>query len=118
MAALGLSCSTFVGKVGSYVAAHGLSSCGSQAPECVDSAVVVGGLTCPAVHQILVFQSGVEPAPPALEAQNLNHWTTREVPGVFFYNLPFLAPFSFYVGEMDKQNHPSGVRSVNVTGLI
>ena len=30
--------------------------------------------------EILVPQPGVEPAPPALEAQSLNHWTTREVP--------------------------------------
>ena len=34
---------------------------------------------------MLVPQPGVEPAPPAVEAQSLNHWTTREVPpqGVF-----------------------------------
>lgn len=32
---------------------------------------LVDGLPCPAVHQILVFQPGVEPVPPALEAQNL-----------------------------------------------
>ena len=29
---------------------------------------------------ILVPQPGIEPVPPALEAQNLNHWTTRDVP--------------------------------------
>ena len=29
---------------------------------------------------ILVPRPGTEPAPPALEAQSLNHWTTREVP--------------------------------------
>ena len=29
---------------------------------------------------ILVPQPGFEPAPPALEAQSLNHWTAREVP--------------------------------------
>ena len=28
---------------------------------------------------ILVLQAGIEPVPPALEAQSLNHWTTREV---------------------------------------
>ena len=28
---------------------------------------------------ILVPQSGIEPMPPALGAQSLNHWTTREV---------------------------------------
>ena len=30
---------------------------------------------------ILVPQKGVKPRPPAWEAQNLNHWTTGEVPG-------------------------------------
>ena len=29
---------------------------------------------------ILVAQTGIEPAPPALEARSLNHWTAREVP--------------------------------------
>ena len=28
---------------------------------------------------ILVPRPGIEPAPPAVEAQSLNHWTTREV---------------------------------------
>jgi len=28
--------------------------------------------------------TGYKPAPPALDAQGLNHWTTREVPGVLF----------------------------------
>ena len=30
---------------------------------------------------ILVPRPGVEPLPPAVEAQSLNHWTAREVPG-------------------------------------
>ena len=29
---------------------------------------------------ILVPGPGIEPAPPALEAQSLHHWTAREVP--------------------------------------
>ena len=33
------------------------------------------------MHGILVPQQDIEPAHPALEAQSLNHWTTREVPG-------------------------------------
>ena len=28
----------------------------------------------------LSSQSGIEPTPPALEAQSLNRWTAREVP--------------------------------------
>ena len=30
---------------------------------------------------VLVPRPGIEPAPPAVEAQSLNHWTAREVPG-------------------------------------
>ena len=33
----------------------------------------------------LVPGPGIEPMPRALEAQNLNHWTTREVPGMFYF---------------------------------
>ena len=30
--------------------------------------------------RILVPQPGIEPTPPAVEAWNLNHWTTKEIP--------------------------------------
>ena len=33
---------------------------------------------------ILLPQLGIEPMPPAVEAQSLNHWTTREVPRTDF----------------------------------
>ena len=36
--------------------------------------------SCSAVCGILVPLPGVSPLPPALEAQSLNHWTSREVP--------------------------------------
>ena len=32
-----------------------------------------------ACGDLIIPQSGVEPVLPALEAQSLNHWTTREV---------------------------------------
>ena len=35
-----------------------------------------------AAYRILVPQPGIEPVPPAVEARSLNHWTTREVPGM------------------------------------
>ena len=35
---------------------------------------------CHTVCGTSVLQPGIEPVPPALEAQSLNHWTTREVP--------------------------------------
>ena len=41
---------------------------------------------CCAVCRILGPQPGIKPTPPALEAWNLNHWTTREVP-VFIFNI-------------------------------
>ena len=45
----------------------------------------VGGRLCHEVCGILVPRSGIELAPPALEAWSLNHWTTREVPvGKYF----------------------------------
>ena len=34
---------------------------------------------------ILILWPGIEPALLALEVQNLNHWTTGEVPGGFFF---------------------------------
>ena len=36
-----------------------------------------------------VPQPRIEPMPPAVEAWSLNHWTTREVPGRYFYYLQF-----------------------------
>lgn len=36
-----------------------------------------------AACRILVPCPGIEPLPPALEAQSLKHWTSREVPGSF-----------------------------------
>ena len=38
-----------------------------------------------AVYRILVPRPGIEPMPLAVKAQSLNHWTTREVPGSYFY---------------------------------
>ena len=34
-------------------------------------------------HTILVPQPEIEPAPPKVEAWCLNHWTAREVPGIY-----------------------------------
>ena len=38
---------------------------------------------CHTACRIPVPQAGVEPAPPAMEEQSLNHWTTREVQGAW-----------------------------------
>ena len=37
------------------------------------------------VYRISVPCPGIEPEPPALEAQSLNHWTTRELPMLFIF---------------------------------
>ena len=38
------------------------------------------------VRYVELPQPGIEPVPPAVEAQSLNHWTTREVPIPLFKN--------------------------------
>ena len=47
--------------------------------------------------RILVPQPGIEPVPPALEMQSLNHWTTREVPVQFFGLFVCLIYFFIYI---------------------
>ena len=42
---------------------------------------------CHAACGILVTWPGIEPAPPALEAQSLNHRTTREIAPDQFLNI-------------------------------
>ena len=37
------------------------------------------------VCRILVPQPGIEPAHLLVEARSLKHWTTREVPAIYFY---------------------------------
>ena len=37
---------------------------------------------------ISVPRPGIEPVPPAVEAQTLNHWTAREVPNVTVLEVP------------------------------
>ena len=41
----------------------------------------------------LVSLSGIEPRAPALGAQNLNHWTTREVSGSLCFEVRIVIPF-------------------------
>ena len=45
-------------------------------------------LPCPIACGTLVSQPGIEPTPPAMEAQSLNkHWITREIPHTLFSSL-------------------------------
>ena len=44
-------------------------------------------LSCHVARGILIPPPGIEPVPPALEAQSLNHWTAREVPDYLIFIL-------------------------------
>ena len=70
LSALGLSCGTRDLRCGMWdlflVAARGLLSWRMRTLSC--------GM------RDLVPRPGIEPGPPALGAQSLTHWTTREVP--------------------------------------
>ena len=75
LAVLGLSCTT--SHMGSVVALHGLSSCGTQA-----SGVAVSGL-CPRACGILVPGPGVEPASHTLQ----DRFLTTGSPGKSCFHL-------------------------------
>ena len=49
----------------------------------VISFIFIFWLSCAACG-LFILQTGMEPAPPALEGKNLNHWPTREVPLIHF----------------------------------
>ena len=53
-------------------------------------------LALPQACSILVLQPGIEPEPPTLEAQSLNHWTAREFPKVTISEPPSLLPAPSY----------------------
>ena len=52
----------------------------------------------------LVSWPGVEPAPHALEAWSLNHWTTREVPHVFLVKFPQVFPISLFYRKRNRSS--------------
>ena len=72
--------------VGSFLIAHGLSSCGVQALEHVGSVVVVCGLSCPVPCGILVPQQGIEPVSPALQGGFLSIGPPGKSPPKFNLN--------------------------------
>ena len=46
--------------------------------------------------EIFVPLLAIEPAPPAVEGQNLNYWMTREVPGIHSLYLTLPAHLQVY----------------------
>ena len=53
--------------VGSFVEAHGFSSCGTWTLECTGLVVAASELSCSVTCEILVPQPGIEPASPTLQ---------------------------------------------------
>ena len=45
-------------------------------------------LAVPRVLQDLSSRPEIKPVPPAVEGQSPNHWTAREVPGLFLLDVP------------------------------
>ena len=45
---------------------------------------------CREACRILVPPPGIDPGPPAVKAQNPNHWTTREFPRDDFFNCLYI----------------------------
>ena len=52
-----------------------------------------------AVCGILVSRPGIKPVSRALEARNLNHWVTREVPHIGWFILRFQDSFSYWLSH-------------------
>ena len=49
-------------------------------------------------YGILVLWPGIKPAPPALVAQSLNHWTTREPCQMFIFLTAFsVSPLGYLI---------------------
>ena len=47
-------------------------------------------------HRILAPLPGIKPAPPAVEAWSLNHWSAREVPRAHSLSMHLILPLEFY----------------------
>ena len=62
------------------------------------------------VCRILVFQPGIEPVPPAVEAWSLNHCTAREVPRNSFYHLWCPSYTIFFLGSSDGKESACNAR--------
>ena len=91
--------------------AHGLCSCGVQAPECmgsvvcgrwalslrrVSSVVVAQGLNCPTAMWDLSSPSRDQTCIPCIGRQILYHWTTRVVPVLDSFWLPDLCGYTIF----------------------
>ena len=76
---------------------------------CLLCSLFFGGVHCMACG-ILVPQPGIEPVPPAVEAQSLKHWTTREVPRVSLLNCISYLPYKvWYLSAPRSSNFVSYV---------
>ena len=58
---------------------------------------------CRTACGILVPRPGIEPVPPAVEVQSLNHWTAREVPGFTYLKSRILLPVCMQMGVIQQR---------------
>ena len=75
--------------------------------------IAVGRLTYPMACGILVPQPGIEPVSPAVEAQSLNHWSTREVPGD-----SLLVSYLLFLAETVFSRKPSFFLLLEICGVF
>ena len=66
----------------------------------------------------LVPRPGIEPGPPALGAQSLSHWTTREVPKINFLKQEITPGkektlhFMYLVSHIPKTHHSNYIKGI------
>ena len=54
-------------------------------------------------YGILVPRPGIEPVPPAVEAQSPNHWTAREFPLLPSFNIPLNPLMKSWLHDCDNK---------------
>ena len=64
------------------------------------------------MYKILVSWPGIRPAPPALEAVSLNHWTSREVPEWVYFWWAFTLSICLIIEDVFviSKNDPRSLR--------
>ena len=71
-------------RAGSFIAAHGLSSCGSGAPEGAISVVSAHWFSCPKAHGILILWPGIKFMSPELQVRFLTPGPRGKFPAGIF----------------------------------
>ena len=98
----------------SFIAAHGLTSCGAWALELVDSVAVAGELGCPVACGILVPGPGVKPVTPALQGGFL----TTGLPGKYLEVVSLMEQINTTMGMWHLITDSSNVFSYSSGRII